>query len=241
MRPVNLIPPDERRDKLQVRTGPIAYLLIGALALGLAAVTMVVLTNNKIADRKTEIADLHQQNGAVESRVAQLRPFIEFNKAERQRVDTIRSLANSRFDWDRVMQELSLVLPDNVSLTGLTASAGGSSDSSGATTDTSGGPNMQMTGCALSHDAVAGFLATLQDIDGVTSVDLQSSQRGETAEGSSSSGGSTDCGPTVAFELSASFGGATGAQGSGAPSTATSGSTAPAPVTDSSAGTAGGS
>jgi Tfp pilus assembly protein PilN len=234
MRPVNLIPPDERRDKLQIRTGPIAYLLVGALALGLAAMTMVVLTNNKIADRKAEITKLNQQKAAVESRVSQLNPFIEFKQAEEQRVKTIRSLANSRFDWDRVMQELSLVLPDDVSLTNLTASAGGTADASG-TTGTTSAPSLALTGCGRSHNAVAGFLAALQDIDGVTSVDLKSSERTDTSTGSSGSSGSSDCGPNVTFELTAAFEDATGAEGSAAPSSATPSSTATAPAADASA------
>jgi Tfp pilus assembly protein PilN len=242
MRPVNLIPPDERRDKLQVRTGPIAYMLVGALALGLGAMTIVVLTNNKIADRKAQITELSQQQSAIEAQAAQLKPFIDFKQAEEQRVQTIRSLANSRFDWDRVMHELSLVLPDDVSLTDLTATAGGAPDPSG-TTATSTAPSMELTGCARSHDAVAGFLATLQDIDGVSAVDLHSSQRGQTSPGSSSTVGGTgsDCGPTVEFQLSLTFEGATSAQGSAAPSPATPSSTAAPPVADASAGTAGGS
>jgi Tfp pilus assembly protein PilN len=236
MRPVNLIPPDQRRDKLQVRTGPIAYLLVGALALGLAAVTMVVLTNNKIADRKEEIAKLNHQNAAVQSRIDELKPFVDFKQAEEQRVKTIRRLANSRFDWDRVMRELSLVLPDDVSLTGLTATAGGAPDAS-STTGASSAPSLALTGCALSHDAVAGFLASLQDIDGVTSVDLQSSARGETAAGSSSttSGSSSDCGSTVKFELNVAFEDAPSAQGSATPSAATPSPTATAPAADASA------
>jgi Tfp pilus assembly protein PilN len=245
MRPVNLIPSDQRRDKVQIRTGPIAYLLVGALALGLAAMTMVVLTNNKIADRKAEIADLNQQKTAIEAQAGQLKPFIDFKQAEQKRVETIRSLANRRFDWDRVMRELSLVLPDDVSLTTLTASVAGAADA-GGTTATDSGPNLQMTGCARSHDAVAGFLATLQDIDGVTSVDLQSSERGETTPGSSSTegGSGSDCGPTVKFQLTAAFEGANGAQGSAVPSPATPSSTASSTATapaDSSAATVPGS
>jgi Tfp pilus assembly protein PilN len=239
MRPVNLIPPDERRDKLQIRTGPIAYLLVGALALGLAAMTMVVLTNNKIADRKTQIAELNEQKAAVESRVSELQPFIQFKQTEEQRVQAIRRLANGRFDWNRIMHELSIVLPADISLTDLTATAGGSDP----TTATSSEPNLQMTGCATGHEAVAGFLAALQDIDGVTGVDLQSSERGDTSEGSASSVSSTgaECGPNVTFQLTVVFGEAPSAAGSTAEATAaptTSASSAGTPPgADSPAGT----
>ncbi len=117
MRPVNLIPPEERRDRAPIRTGPLAYMLVGVLALGLAGVTMVVLSNNKISDRKAKVAQLNQQQAAVESRASQLQPFVSFSQTAQQRVAAIHKVANDRFDWERVMRELALVLPHNISLT----------------------------------------------------------------------------------------------------------------------------
>jgi Tfp pilus assembly protein PilN len=227
MRPINLIPPEDRRANAPVRTGPIAYLLVGALALGVAAVTMVVLTDNKIADRKAEIAKLNQQQVAIQSRASQLKPFIDFSQAERQRVETIRSVANNRFDWERVMHELSLVLPADVSLTNLTATSGGTPDASGTVTDAT--PSLTMTGCAGGHETVAGFLAALKDIDGVTAVTLQSSQKGQggPSGGSSSTiSSSSDCGTAVEFGLTAVFGNAPAA----AAGAAAASPTAPAPT-----------
>jgi Tfp pilus assembly protein PilN len=209
MRPVNLIPPEERRASTPVRTGPIAYLIVGVLALGLAAVTMIVLTDNKIADRKSKIAELNQQQVAIQTRAGQLKPFVDFSQAESARVKAIRSAANRRFDWERVMHELSLILPPDLSLVNLTATTGGAPDASGAVTSST--PSLSMTGCARGHETVAAFLAALKDIDGVTSVTLQSSQHG----GAGSSGGSSstistssDCGPAVQFQLTADFGNA---------------------------------
>jgi Tfp pilus assembly protein PilN len=236
MRPINLIPPEERRASAPVRTGPIAYLLVGVLALGVVAVTMIVLTDNKIADRKSKIAELDQQQVAIQTRAGQLKPFIDFSQAETQRVKAIRSVANDRFDWERIMHELSLVLPADLSLTNLTATSGGAPDASGAVTDST--PSLSMTGCARGHETVAGFLAALKDIDGVTSVTLQNSQHG----GAGSSGGSSstitsssDCGPAVQFQLSAEFGNAPTTSAPAAASPTTPASTTPttaAPASD---------
>jgi len=225
MRPINLIPPEERRANAPVRTGPIAYLLVGALALGVAAVTMIVLTDNKVADRKSKIAELDQQQVAIQTRAGQLRPFVDFSQAESLRVKAIRGVANRRFDWERVMHELSLVLPADLSLTNLTATSGGTPDASGAVTVSN--PNLSITGCARGHETVAGFLAALKDIDGVTSVTLQSSQHGGVGSASSSSStisSSADCGPAVAFQLTAEFGNAPAAS---APAAAAPASTTP--------------
>jgi Tfp pilus assembly protein PilN len=227
MRPVNLIPADQRRDGVSVRTGPVAYLIVGALALGLAALTMVVLTNNKISDRKATIADLNQQKALVDVRAAQLKPFIDFKQAEETRVKAIRQLANTRFDWNRVMHELSLILPSDVSLTKLDASTGADASATGGAAT---GPTLQFSGCARTHEAVASFLASLQDIDGVTDSTLQNSKRPDnTADSASASGES--CGKTIEFTVSAVFGDAPGAQAS-ATDPAAAASTATAPTTD---------
>jgi hypothetical protein len=62
MRPVNLIPPEERRgDRAPMRTGPLAYVIVGVLAVGLVAVTATVLIGNQVTDRKAEKASLEVQ------------------------------------------------------------------------------------------------------------------------------------------------------------------------------------
>jgi hypothetical protein len=59
MRPVNLIPPEQRRgEHAQLRTGPVMYIVLGALGLLLIGVTMLVLTGNRISDGKAEVATL---------------------------------------------------------------------------------------------------------------------------------------------------------------------------------------
>jgi Tfp pilus assembly protein PilN len=219
VRPVNLIPPEDRHGGTPVRTGPIAYLLVGALAIALAAVTMVVLANNKISDRKAEIVQLNLQVAAASSQAAQLQPFIQFSDTEHQRADTVRAVANSRFDWERVMRELSLVLPNDVSLTDLTATApnSASTDATATTTSAPTMPTLELIGCAQGHDGVAGFLSALRDIDGVTSVDLQSSERVGAQDTTSTD--ATDCrtSPSISkFTLTVAFGAAPAAQGSAA-------------------------
>jgi Tfp pilus assembly protein PilN len=243
VRPVNLIPPDERRDKAPIRTGPIAYLLVGALALALGAVTLLVLTGNKISDRKAEIGDLQQQEAAARAQADQLAPFASFASVEQQRKATIKSLADSRFDWERVMHELALVIPSDVWLTNLTGTVGGAgtASDSASSIDTASitGPSLQFTGCAAGHDAVAGFLSALRDIDGVTRVGLASSERptteasAPTADSAAAAGGTDDCRTRdfiTKFDIVAAFDGVpTPAVPGAAPTTPTT--PAPAPAT----------
>lgn len=204
MRPINLIPPDERRgSQAPLRSGPLAYILVGALVLVLAGVTALVLTGNKISDREGEVATLTSEDATAAAEAEKLASYVTFQTTSEQRVATVQSLADSRFDWERVMRELSLILPSDVWLVELNASASGTATTSGAGDLRGGiaGPALVLEGCATGQDAVAGFVRALKDIDGVTRVGLESSELGEEAEqtseevssDSASSASSNDC------------------------------------------------
>jgi Tfp pilus assembly protein PilN len=198
MRPVNLIPPEDRLGKRKpMRGGPLAYIVLGALVLALLGVTALAVTSNQISDSKAEIATLEEQKAAVETRAQSLASFTQFHSLREQRVATVTSLADSRFNWERVMRELALVLPGDVWLTNLTASASPAVSPEGAASVSlrSGipGPALELVGCARSQDAVAGFIQSLKDIDGVTRVGVQGSALAGGSGGESGSTASANC------------------------------------------------
>lgn len=202
MRPVNLIPVEDRRgDQAPLRTGPLAYVVIGALVAVLAGVTALVLTNNQIAERQAEVSQLKGEDAAAQARAEKLAPYTQFASLTEQRVATVTSLGDSRFDWERVMRELSLILPHDVWLVGLSASVtsgsavegGGSSSSSGGSLRGAvPGPALEINGCAAGQESVAGFITALKDIDGVTRVGVQSSELSEQESSSAAATGSGD-------------------------------------------------
>jgi Tfp pilus assembly protein PilN len=205
MRPVNLIPPDQRRgDSAPLRTGPLAYIVVGALALALLGVTLLVLASNEVAEKKGEVVTLRREDKAAQARAERLAPYSQFQALSQQRVETVASLANSRFDWPRVMRELALVLPGDVLLTNLTSGGGaGEGESEGEGLGGSQGPALELTGCTTGQDEVASFVNALKDIDGVTRVGLESSVIGEDAGG----GGEGECPPAYVaeFQITAAF------------------------------------
>jgi len=213
VRPVNLIPPEDRRgDQAPLRRGPLAYMVIGALVLLLVGVVALVLTGNQISEREEQVAKLEAEDAAAEAKAARLSAYTEFRDLSEARVQTVQSLADSRFDWERVMRELALILPGgDVWLISLTATAAAGADIGGEGGGSSGGsggnlrgaifgPALELSGCAASQTSVAGFVTALEDIDGVTRVGVQSSQladkdsgAGVSSGGSGGSGSSDDC------------------------------------------------
>lgn len=201
MRPINLIPPEDRRgDSAPLRTGPLPYIVLGALLAVLIGVGGIVLLGNQISESKDELAKVEAEDSAAAARAQQLSAYTRFRDLSEQRVQTVQSLADSRFDWERVMRELSLVLPSSVWLTDLTASASVDANVSGGGGGGSlraqiPGPALEIGGCATGQDAVAGFVTALKDIDGVTRVGVESSELGEEEEagetGATESGSNT--------------------------------------------------
>ncbi len=207
MRPINLIPDEERRRSSGVatRTGPVVYLLVGALGVLLIGVIMLVLFTNSIHDREGEVTRLESEKAVATAQAAKLAGYTSFRQVAEGRTRTISELADSRFDWVRVIRQLSLVLPKDIYFEGLKASSGGGSEAGVA------GPSLTVLGCGAGQGAVAGFVASLREIDGVTRVQLSQSTLNKSAgagkeEGSSDGGGSPCSKPGMAqFEIIVAF------------------------------------
>ena len=185
MRPVNLIPPEDRRgEHAPLRAGAVSYAIVGFLGLALVGVVLMVLAGNDISENESELAALEAQKVQADVAAANLADYEQFATLEHARSETVSSLAQSRFDWARVLNELALVIPRRVTLDNLTATAtagvtvGGEGTAAAPTSGASAGPSLQIGGCAKGQEGTARFLAALRDIDGVTRVGMQSSELG---------------------------------------------------------------
>jgi Tfp pilus assembly protein PilN len=187
MRPVDLTPEEERGrrgggggDRAPSRAGNLSFVLVGALALLVICVAALALTSKSISDKEADVAQLEQDLASAEAKATALQPFATFRSIQESRASTVASLAQSRFDWERVMRELSLVLPDDVWLTNLTGTVLPEvtvpNEAAISVRDSILGPALELIGCAPSQDSVAGLVAALEDIDGVTRVGVSSSE-----------------------------------------------------------------
>jgi Tfp pilus assembly protein PilN len=187
-------------------------MIVGALAVALGAVTLMVVTGNQIADRKNEVAALEARQAAAEERAAELAPYAQFASMSETRATTVDDLARSRFDWERVLREFALVIPEGIQVTNVTGSVvPGVQISGGAASplrEDAPGPALEVQGCAPTQDAVAELASSLEDIDGVTRVGVNRSSNvsedAATAGGTGADACETDE-PVFAFELVAAF------------------------------------
>ncbi|HET6831975.1 MAG TPA: hypothetical protein VFH44_11570, partial [Solirubrobacterales bacterium] len=170
MRPVNLIPPEQRRGSgAPSRTGALSYVLVGTLVLILVGVTVTVIFGKRVSDREAEVATLEATAAETQARAESLSTYTTFQQIHDARVQTVSDLATSRFDWRRVLQELSKVLPPHIWLTNLSGTVapevqvGESGDESGLR-ESIMGPALVVVGCGRTHDDVARLVAAMRDI-----------------------------------------------------------------------------
>jgi Tfp pilus assembly protein PilN len=225
MRAVNLLPPDLRSASSKAKaTAPArepgegigAFVLLGALALCVVAVAGYVLSNNVIKERKAHLGEVTAQSQATVKRAADLKPYADFQALTEARVGTVQGLANSRFDWEQALRDLSRAMPSDVHLTGLTGSVGGGGAGGSGLRGAINAPAIELKGCTRSQPAVARVMSRLRNIDGVTRVSLSKSDKeANGAPAAAPAGGQpTEAGSTCskgeppAFELVVFFEGA---------------------------------
>lgn len=185
MRAVNLIPADERRSGAagSGRSGGMVYALLGALFAGLVMVMALTLVNRSLSDRRVELADVKAQADAAQAKAASLAPYTQFAALRAKRVETVKSLAASRFDWSHAMHEVARVIPENVWLQSLKGSVspetGGGSGLRGAVS----APAIEISGCTTSHKSVSRMMSRMRLVDGVQRVSLDSSAKAGGATG----------------------------------------------------------
>jgi Tfp pilus assembly protein PilN len=212
MKAINLLPPDLRGAPKGSTTvaadepgGFGAFAVLGALAICVVALAAYVLTTNTVKDRSAKLEAVGAQAQATTERVAQLKPYADFQAMAETRIQTVRDLASSRFDWEQALRDISRAIPADVSLTRLNGSissqAGGSSGLRGAI----GAPAIELSGCTTDQRRVATLLSRLRNVDGVTRVSLAKSMRPETATATAATPaeGATGCGAgrPPAFEI----------------------------------------
>jgi Tfp pilus assembly protein PilN len=189
MRAVNLLPKDSAR-----RAGPpvptaVAATVIGGLVLVSLMISVLLLSaHGKVKSRQLELAQKQAELAAIpvpaQSRLQQQDALVADKSA---RVAALNAALSKRIAWDRVLREFALVLPDDVWLLSLSATAPSSATATPATSTSStsssstpalgGQLGFSIEGYTYSHDAVARLLTRLAIVPDLQQVQLVSSEQ----------------------------------------------------------------
>jgi Tfp pilus assembly protein PilN len=208
MRPVNLIPQEQRRRTPREGGGKGAYAVLGVLGVLVVMVAAYVLSSNQVTERENQTAAASAEADRLEAEAKKRVSYTDFAQIAQTRLQSVASVAAQRFDWERLMREVSLVMPEGSWLQSTDASVSG--DAAGAaqpaptgttTSATSGGPSATFVGCTPAQSDVARMMVRLRQLNRVTDVTLnQSAQEGESEPATVD-----NCGPNYKFDITVSF------------------------------------
>ena len=191
MKRMNLLPP-ELRPRDGARRGS-SYLVVGALLVSVVAMLAYSVVISGIRSDETELASLKNETRDAQARADALSPYGAFADMKEQRERSLRTVAGTRFNYERLTRELAQILPDGVWVGHLeVAPAPPEQEVVEAGADSVDGsqvspPAMTVSGCAPSQDIVADTLDRLRALTSATNVALGSSRHSDTANTTSTS------------------------------------------------------
>jgi Tfp pilus assembly protein PilN len=209
VKPVNLIPQDQRRRRPSDSGGKGAPVALGVLAALLAMVVVYVLTANTITDRKDEAQAASAEADKLEAQAGQQNSYTSFAQIAVTRTQSVSQVAATRFDWERFMRELSHIMPEgswlqsaDASVTGDPASAStGTPSTPTPGTATVAQPAANLIGCMPTQDDVARMMVRLGQLHRVEDVKLNESTAGDKDQEVSL----VNCGGMYTFNLTVEF------------------------------------
>src|SRR3954463_3526076 len=125
MKAVNLLPEKHRPRQPTGGQGRGGYVVLGVLGAVLVGVLVYVMTLNSINDSKSQIKEATAEAAKLNEEANSLGPYGDFANIKAERVKSVMSLAQGRFDYERLVRELADVLPPDVWLVNAAASAAG--------------------------------------------------------------------------------------------------------------------
>lgn len=178
MRAVNLLPRDDARRERRRQVNPPALVAVaGVVVLSTMLAAGFLLSSAKVADNRQTLGQLEQELDALPPPPVQSGADATLVEEKKRRVAALGSALSQRIAWDRVLRELSLVLPGDVWLSTLNAKspvtvAAPPGQAAGAAPS-----GFTITGYTYSQDAVARLLTRLAVVPHLTNVQLQNSSR----------------------------------------------------------------
>jgi Tfp pilus assembly protein PilN len=188
MRAFDLLPrEDGAQDGRRRPTTPQLVLALVALVMLAALASLFLISNASVADKQTDVDDLRGRLASLEQPQEEPQPSLDgSNEALVQeragRTTALATALGRRIAWDRVLRDVSLVLPEGVWLDSLAATAATPTDAAAAgqpaaAPDPAAPPStstFQLTGFAKEQAAIAQLLSRMAVLPELAGVQLVS-------------------------------------------------------------------
>jgi Tfp pilus assembly protein PilN len=194
MRAVNLLPGDQADQGRKVPPLPVLAGCVGAVLISALLAVMFLSASSGVAKKQQALEQIQAEYAALPAPVP-ASPVVAGLPQQRQtRVTALTTVLAQRVAWDRLLREVSQVVPSDVWLVSLTALAPSISPASAAPAAGAAAPqSFVVTGCTYSQDSVARFLARLSVVPDLSGMTL-----GKSSTDTGGGGGGGQC-PTGMF------------------------------------------
>ena len=177
MKRINLLPPEQRVKATRERG--VLYALLGLLLVVIVLGVVYVWQNGRIGDKQARVTALQAEVQQVETETAALQPYETLQSERTGMTDTAKQIYDSRVMWSSILQEISLVIPDSVRLTAMTATVPSAMLAGGQLVSSTGGTattaDITLTGNAMTHTDVAEFMTRLGLMPQIENIKLTNS------------------------------------------------------------------
>jgi Tfp pilus assembly protein PilN len=188
VRAVNLLPGDEANQGSKVPPLPVLMGCVGTVLIAAVLAVMFLSASAGVAKKKQALAQMQAAYAAVPAPPAPPAVVTELPKQRQTRVAALATALGQRVAWDRLLREVSQVVPSDVWLISLNALAPSIAPAPSPDTPPQG---FVVIGCTYSQDSVARFLSRLSIVPDLSAMTLGKSV--SSAAGSGSSGGGGTC------------------------------------------------
>jgi Tfp pilus assembly protein PilN len=197
MKRINLLPQEERVKASRERGLIWAILILVAVVVVLGLV--YVKYNSDVNAKQDELAAIQAETAVVQAQIAELSPYAALQAQRTAMTETAEGIYQSSVPFSILLQELSLVIPENVRLQTLTATVPTTMLPGAAVVEAApaaASVDVTFTGQTEEHRDVAEFMTRLGLIPQLMDITLTAS-----TDASSTSGGTTtsSSAPTVTF------------------------------------------
>lgn len=182
MKRINLLPQEERVKASRERGLIWAILILVALVLVLGLV--YVKYHSDVNDKQDQLTSIQTETAAVQQKIAALSPYAALQAQRTAMTQTAKGIYESSVPFSTLLQELSLVIPDNVRLQTLTATVPPTMLPGGTAAEGTAGAgttDVTFTGQTEKDTDVAEFMTRLGLLPQLTGITLTSSTSSTTA------------------------------------------------------------
>jgi Tfp pilus assembly protein PilN len=189
MRRIDLLPQRYAQQRRQRRN--LGLVVVAGLVALLLLVGWWFLLGQQIGAAEDDLAEVEATNAQLESQIAELQRFAELEAEVQAKRQALRTVFAGDIDWPAILTEVAMVVPGEVWLTNLTASAGETEGAAPVGTETAEVRvsnrqpfgRIQFQGQSLSMPGVARWMLRLESVKDFFAVYLSSATKAEGGEG----------------------------------------------------------